>query len=334
MDATFVLQKGILDELYIREDEFKNFLEFIKKYFRDYTLITDFNNEREFILFSEENPLLELLLDKFNQIQFVSDLSNILENKDLLKLSSKRTIVLSMLSDKICNDYLSSHGILFFNLSLLKNWELYSDIILSKSLKVTKDNAIPPKMRFVSFKCISRFFKHCDSIVLFDKYVFSNKSNQLLINNLYVFIESILELNEIIDIMIISEFKGNDITKQYYELKKYLDQKGYSKYNLNLVHHCKAFYPRNFEGLHSRFILSNYIHVRSNDSFNFFKENGDFNNLADIDIKFSLTRDNSHSYFKDLQAIREYISRVKNEPKCPKDELKITFYKNKLSALI
>ncbi|WDF68678.1 hypothetical protein PQ465_20580 [Sphingobacterium oryzagri] len=334
MNATFVLQKEILEELYVREDEFKSFLSFLKSHFRDYTLITDFVDESDFISSAEENPLLELLVDKFTNIEYISDLASYFEDEKFKTLFSQRTIVLSAVNDEICNEYLNAKGVLFFNLGLLKNWEIYSDIILSKSLKVTKDSSIPRDLRFVDFQDLCRFFKYCNSLIIFDRYVFGDKSNQKLVHNLYILIENILTVIPNAELMIISEFKGDEIVKNYNLLNNHLKSKGLLGYSLKLIHHSKAFYPRKFEGLHSRFILSNYIHIISHDSFNFFKEDGSFNNLTDIDIKFNLTNQNNYSYVKDLATVKTYLSKIKNEPNCGNPELKVTYCKDKFSALI
>lgn len=333
MTPTFILQKEIVDELFIREEDFKSFINFIKKKFRNYILITNFINEDDFFEYSKENPLLEILIDKFDKIKFKTDLDKLIQDKSILKKLSKRTIILSDASDSICNDYLNNHGCLLFNLSLLGNWKLYEDILELKSLKVTSDKNYPLNLKFTGFKDFTKYFQFCDTLIIFDKYIFEDKTDQKLSNNLYLLLEEILVGKTKMDIMIISEFKENEITEKYNDLDKYLKQKNFSNYNINLIHHNKAFYPRKIEKLHSRFILSNYTYIRSNDSFNFFKDNGEFNNLVDIDIMFNLTTENSFSYLKDLNTTKIYVSKLKNEPNCSKKNLRITYHENKLNNL-
>lgn len=334
MTPTFILQKEILDELFIREEDFTSFIKFLKKKFRDYILITNFIDEDDFFKCAEENPLLEILIDKFDKIKFKTDLSSLIQDKSILKKLSKRTIVLCNADDNICTDYLDNHGCLFFNLSLLQNWELYEDIMKSKSLKVTTDKKYPSQYKFTDFKDFTKYFRFCDSLIIFDKYIFGDKTDQKLKNNLYKLLEEILFNKAQMEITIISEFHEEEIVKKYNELNEYLNSKNINNYNLNLVHHNKAFYPKKNEKLHSRFILSNYVHIRSNDSFNFFKDNGEFNNLVDIDIMFNLTTQNSFSYLKDLNTTKIYLSKIKNEENCPNKNLRITYYKNKLNALL
>jgi len=333
MKPMFILQKEVVEDLFIREDEFKSFLKFIKKKFRDYTLITNFIDEDEFFKYSKENPLLEILIDKFDQIKFKNDLSTLITNKTILKKLSKRTIVLSDVNDSICNDYLNNYGCLFFNLNLLSDWSLYEDIIKSKSLKVTGDKKYPINLRFTEFKDLTKYFQFCNTLIIFDKYIFEDKTDQRLKNNLYKLLEEILTDKTKMEITIISEFHEDEIIKHYDSLNEYLKLKKFNNYSINLIHHTKAFYPRKIEKLHSRFILSNYIHIRSNDSFNFFKDNGEFNNLGDIDIMFNLTTENSFSYLKDLNTTQIYISKLKNELNCSKKNLRITYYENKLNSL-
>lgn len=334
MDTTFILQKEVVDDLFIREDEFKSFIKFIKKNFRNYTLITNYNNEQEFIKHSLDNPILEIIIDKFDKIKYISNLTSLLEDKTILNYTSKQSIIICNISEIICNDYLDNHGLLFFNLSSLKNWHLYDEIMFSKSIKVTRDANYPNNLKFSNFIDITKYLKYCNSLVIFDKFLFEDKADQKVVNNLYPLIESVLKSNDKMEIMIISEFKDEKITQYYESLKKHLISKGFSNFKLNLVHHYKAFYPKKFEGLHSRFILSNYVHIRSNDSFNFFKDNGDFNNLVDIDIKLNLTTENSYSYKKDLEAVKIYVSKIKNEENCPNKNLRVTFCKNKINNLL
>lgn len=333
MRPVFILQKEVVEDLFIREDDFKSFIKFIKKKFRNYTLITNFINEDEFLKYSNENPLLEILIDKFDQIKYKSDLSTLIHDKSILKKLSKRTIVLSDASDSVCYDYLNNHGCLFFNLKLLNDWSLYEDIIKSKSLKVTGDQKYPTNLRFREFKDLTKYFQFCDTIIIFDKYIFENKTDQRVKNNLYKLLEEILTNKAKMEITIISEFHEDEITNHYDSLNEYLKLKDFNNYSINLIHHNKAFYPRKIEKLHSRFILSNYVHIRSNDSFNFFKDNGEFNNLGDIDIMFNLTTENSFSYLKDLNTTKTYISKIKNEANCSKKNLRITYHENKLNSL-
>jgi hypothetical protein len=334
MNTTFILQKEVVDDLFIREDEFKSFIKFIKQNFRNYTLITNYNNEQEFIKHSLDNPILEIIIDKFDKIKYIRNLTSLLEDKSILNHTTQQSIVICNISDNICNDYLNNHGLLFFNLSLLKNWCLYDDILFSKSIKVTHDVNYPNSLKFSNFSDITKYLKYCNSLIIFDKFLFEDKTDQKIIKNLYPLLESVLKSNKKMEIMIISEFKDEKITQYYDSLKVHLNSKGFSNFKLSLIHHYKAFYPKKFEGLHSRFILSNYLHIRSNDSFNFFKDNGDFNHLVDIDIKLNLTTENSYSFKKDLEAVKVYVNKIKNEEKCPNKNLKITFHKNKINSLL
>lgn len=334
MNTTFILQKDVVDDLFIREDEFKNFIKFIKKNFCNYTLITDFTDETEFRTRAAENPILEILLDKFSKIKYVIDLKSQFENGKILELSSKRSIVLSNIDDTGCQNYLNNHGLLFFNLSNLNKWDFYNEVIFSKSIKVTRDVNYPINLKFTAFTDFTKYLKYCKTVIIFDKYLFGNKTNQRITKNLYKMIEEILLVNKKMEIMIISEFKEDEISIAYDSILDHLKIKGFNEFRLNLIHHSKAMYPRKFEGLHSRFILSNYIHIRSNDSFNFFKDNGEINNLVDIDIKFNLTTENSYSYRTDLDAVKTYVDKIKNEPNCGNKSLRITFYKDKMNYLM
>lgn len=336
MKATFILQKEVLEDLYLREEEFESFIKFIKKNFRDYNLVTDFIDIEETIKCVKENPIFEFLMDKMDQIHYLKNMEQIINDGSITKYCSKRTIVLCTFKDELCHLYHEKLGILFFNLQNLNQWNFFNEVIYCKSLKVTKDKNYPTDIKFVQFSDITQYLKYCTSIIIFDKYLFCNKSNQKIEKNLYSLLLSIFACNnnKNIELTIISEFKDDEIKKQYENIVKLLTAHKINRYKLNLIHHDKAFYPRGFEGLHSRFILSNYVHIISNDSFNYFKDNNNINNLVDIDIKFNLTWKNSRSYLKDLQAVKTYVNKTTNEPLSSKNNLKITSYKCKENSLL
>lgn len=270
MIPTLVLQKEILDDLFLRENEFQPFLNFLKKNFRNYNLIINHNDCVELQQHSEENPIIEILLDKILNITYLFDLDNVLITNQIGNYCNQRTIILCNLDDADCNSRLENSGFLYFNLNSLNKWNFFNDIIYSKSLKVSCDSNIPNEYKFVEWSNITNFLKYCNSVIIFDKYIFCDKSNQKIQDNLYLFLENLFQINSNhIQLTIISEFEKDDILKYHQETNSYLTSKGITTFDLNLVHHTKALYPRNFEGLHSRFILTNYLHILSNDSFNF-----------------------------------------------------------------
>jgi hypothetical protein len=274
-------------------------------------------------------------MDKLDSITFIENLEEILIANKISNYCSLRTVVLCNLDDAHCNSQLEKSGILYFNMNNLREWNSIAEITYSKSLKVSCDANIPNNYKFSGWNDLAKHLKYCGSIVIFDRYIFSDTSNKRLANNLYPFIETILLNNKNhVFLTIISEFENEMISTHHDLLENYLKRKGLNSFTLNLIHHTKAFYPRNFEGIHSRFILSNYVHILSNDSFNFYKENGSFNNLADVDIKLCLTTSNKFSYQKDLENIRTYISKTKNEPNSPSSVLKCTFFRSKSNPLL
>lgn len=334
MIPTLILDKDILDDLYIRESEFTTFIDFLKKNFRNYNLIINHTNQDDLEVHCDENPLIEIILDKIENIIYISDLKETLKNKKINKLCSKRTIIICDLDDIDCNNLLEETGLLHFNLNTLKTCDFFDKILITRSFKVTKNTSIPNENRFKSWNDITQYIKYCNSLIIFDKYIYTDKSNQKLKNNLFKFIESLTLINKKdIDLTIISEFNNDDIVKYYDITYAFFKSKGINNITLNLIHHSKAFYPRDFEGLHSRFILTNYLHIFSSDSFNYFKDNGKFNNLADIDIKLNMSTQNRYSYETDLESIKTYASKLSNDPSAKNLCYKNLYYKNKYCTL-
>lgn len=335
MEVYFVLQKELLDELFIRDSEFKDFITFLKKNFRGYTLLTNYKDFDELIEHSSNNPLLEILMDKFDKITYNIDLESIIRCKEVSKYTSKRTLLLSNIDDVLCHDYLTNHGILSFNLNTLTKWNNYNEFSVGKKLKVTNDDTFPIGMKFSTFSDFTKYLINCDSIIIFDKFLFGEKANQKTTKNLHPLLESLLSINKNnVDIMIVSEFKDDEIKSKHSEIIKFLNSKSINNFNLKLVHFSKAFQPSNSDELHSRFILSNYFHIRSNGSFNYFKDNGKYNQLVDIDINFNLTTSNRFYYEKDLDCLKKYVLKTKNEPACANKNLQTVYHPSKHHSLL
>ena len=103
MIPTLVLQKEVLDDLFVREDEFQPFIKFLKKNFRNYNLIINHNDSVELQQHSEENPIIELLLDKLLSITYLFDLDDVLSTDRIGNYCDQRTLILCNLNDADCN---------------------------------------------------------------------------------------------------------------------------------------------------------------------------------------------------------------------------------------
>jgi hypothetical protein len=333
---SFIIQKDVIDELFIREDEYSEFINFIKNDFFGYTLICDFKSPEEYFTHSNENPLLEIISDKIRNIIYNTNLENDLLNDNIFKNLGERNIFLTNLTENECEKLNSKFGYIFMNIENLNQvWNLFTETSNGKNYKVTSERNVPDKYRMDNWNKLKIYFKNTKSIIIFDRYILGDKTNQKIVDNLFPLLDVICEnsTTKTKKLSIITEFTKDDISQKYSIIETYIKLKKYN-IEINLINHCKSFYPRNFEGLHSRLILTNYLHFMCLDSFNFFKSNGQINNVADLFINFNLCEKFKFSYEKDLNDIKLYISKIVNNPEHPSESNKIMFLKNKNNPLL
>lgn len=340
MKTTLILQNEFLENLFCNQNEtsVKNDLyNFLLTDFSGYDLICDFNNEEEYQLAVQENPIWEMLLDKIDKIAFNKDLEVDLKKENFYKHLGEHNLFLTTYSCEECNDLCLENGYIYLSDDNID--KIWSNLIKDKRnnfFKVSNSSIIPDELKFNSWSKLDSFCYPLTSILIFDKYILNNSSNQKLKYNLFPLLERLLQnvsKTKKITITIISESKKWEIRERQEIIHNYLIENGYTKIEVNIIKHFKAFYPRDFEGLHGRIILTNYLHIRCDDSFNLFKKDK-INNDADIKINFALSAKNRYFYEKELSDIKKYISRLENNEKNPNADFKKLFHPTKNNNLL
>ncbi len=336
----FIAQKKILTDLLTCESGYENFLNFLKNDFFGYYFICDFSTAEEYNDAIKENPLLEIFMDKFIDIKFNPDIENDIFTDEFYNGIGEQNIFLINKSKDECDFLSKNRGYIYLSLSNInEKWELFSKLIEGIHLKVTRSNLIPEENKLDSWNKISNYLTHSTSLIIFDKYILKDSTNQKMQDNLFPLIDIISSQNKYkkpTNITIITELNENkdEIIRKYNLIDSYLKSKHIYHLKINIIKHNKAFYARNFEGLHSRFILSNYFHLKCDDSFNFFKSNQNINNDADPRISFSLSKRHSCFFDKELNDVRNYIERLENNEQNPSNDLKIMYHEDKRNYLI
>lgn len=317
-----------------------DFIEFLKNDFFGYDLICDFSNVDEYQSASIDNPLWELLLDKYNNIKFVPTLSNEIKDDSFYTTIGEQNIFLTDHSLQVCDDLRLERGYIYMNVSNLSvHWENFKNFhTAGVHFKITNSTLIPNNQKLDCWTKLNNFLSPLTSLIFFDKYILEDKANQKMTDNLFPILDLVCRnsdrLKKPLNITIITELKSRSNIEDYHsKINSYLHENNYSNVQLNIIKHNKAYYPANFEGLHSRFILTNYFHFKCDGSFNFFKQNGKINVDTDLRIDFSLSKKHRHFYKKELNDISEYVRRLTNNPSHPNFDMKFMYYNNSQNYL-
>ena len=340
MRKVLIVENEFIEDLFLTQDENelrKDLYEFLNTDYSGYHLICNFKNQIEYEKALNENPIWEIIIDKFETIEYKEAIKIELECKSKNNIHS---LFLLNISKEDCESLTSKFGhLIISNNNLEEKWATFYSLRKGVQYKVTKSELIPDSIKMDNWTKMNQFYNPINSVIIFDKYVLNDSSNQKMVKNLFPLLELILVDKKNIlpvKITIITEPKefGYCIKDRHKSIIEYLKTKGITNFNLNIIKHYKEFYPRDFEGLHSRFILTNYFHFKSDDSFNYFKNNGKINNDADIRISFNLNKNNDCFYKKELNDLRKYLSKINNNADAPKEKHKLMFYPNKENLLI
>lgn len=340
MKTNLVLQNEFIENLFVNQNESdikKDLYDFIISDFSGFDLICDFNDENEYNQAVQENPIWELLLDKIDNIEFNKNLEKALKDDEFYKKIGEHNLFLLQLKKEECSKLSREKGYIFLTDENIDDvWLNFTKEKRNNILKVSNSEIIPEELRFDSWSKLDNFCPPLTSILIFDRYILNDESGQKLKHNLFPLLLKLLQniSNEKdITISIICEPRDWDIESRQKQLNAFLLSNGFTNASINIIKHCKAFYPSNFEGLHGRIILTNYMHIRSDDSFNFFN-NKTINNDADIKINFSLSSKNKCFYKKELIDLKRYISKLVNNSENPKEEYKLLYYPSKKNYLL
>ncbi|WP_024479276.1 hypothetical protein [Cellulophaga baltica] len=340
MRKVLIVENEFIEDLFLTQNDNelrKDLYEFLNTDYSGYHLICNFKNQIEYENALNENPIWEIILDKFETIEYKKALKIELECKSQKNIHS---LFLLNISKENSESLTSKFGhLIISNSNLEEKWAPFYSLRKGVQYKITKSEMIPDSIKMDNWSKMNQFYNPINSVIIFDKYVLNDSSNQKMVKNLFPLLELILVDKKNIlpvNITIITEPKefGYCIKDRHKSIIKYLKTKGITNFNLNIIKHYKEFYPMDFEGLHSRFILTNYFHFKSDDSFNYFKNNGKVNNDADIRISFNLNKNNDCFYKKELNDLRKYLSKINNNADAPKEKHKLMFYPNKENLLI
>lgn len=314
MRRRLVIDKEFLDKFLIsyQEDnpEHVDLRKFFKK-IRDFELLINVNDLDDLKIAADNNPLLEELIDTKPPATICNPglVESIGKNSFFEEQPPYTLFFIESGNDEQAILRAGYENINSFN--LCEKWKIYCSVREDLKRKVTKDRDVPKNLRFDSWTDLKQFAHPVHSIFIFDRYILADKSNQRIMDNLLPLLKNLLNISSSskpVEITIISQC--DDLMKEFKKLKDMLSMELKVPFHLNLYKHDKSYYPRNFEGLHFRRVFTNYFTLKPDDSFNFFKRNGDVNNIAEISILFSFNNADWVMTKSDLQHLKDYISEI------------------------
>lgn len=338
--TTLATTKEFIDTFFINSDKDEyhtDLFQFFQKEIFNVQLVCDFNSADEFVLALSDNPYWELMMDKYDKIIFNPRLDEELTANSFYDNLNEENIFFTSLSIEQCRELQQTRGYIYISSEdISKSWQPIKHIRDHSLLKVTNHPKFPSVLKFDSWDKIDDFLLPLTSLVIFDRYIFSDSGNQRLVDNLFKLLEKVCAnvLLRPLNLTIISEFENdNQLISSYNKVEDFFSQKGISNICFNIVKHDKSKYPSDFEGLHSRLILTNNLRFKCEDSFNFFKRNGKVNNDADIHVSLHMCHSRKCFYEKELSDIKRYVSRLHNHPPETLLANKIFYHPNKSNYL-
>jgi hypothetical protein len=332
--------QNFMEKLFVEYDldEYSSdLLQFIKSETFGVTLICDFSSISEYKEAMLDNPLWELLLDKSDKIKFNTNIENdVFEDTFYQRLDEQNLFLLSL--DEVACEQLSEYrGYVYVSSANIGNaWKPIKLIRENSTLKVTKEQSFPEILKFDNWSKLEDRYLPLTSMIIFDKYILCDKSNQKLKDNLYKLLKIFCsnKLAKPLKLTIISEFNSdNQIKSAYDQIIQYFGENDIGNVELNIIRHDKNEYPSDFEGLHSRQILTNNLRIKCEDSFNLFKANGKINNDADITFSFNMSFNSSAFFEKEVKHLKRYIGKLKNKADDCQVSQKMYFYLDKENYL-
>lgn len=311
-------------------DIYRDFETFIRRVKPEH-LFVKCSTDEDFYEMVIENPFLELIINDSPITLTCQD--SLLENINLWSFYEKGScfkVFLISGSSEICSSLSRQFGYEFIS---PENFDqIWSNYLRNRSdlaRKVTTRTTIDEANRFNSWDCLDSFVHPVNSILINDSYILNDQPNQKIKDNLLPLLKKLLrKRSESLPVEIIifadpAPARQLDYKKIHALLSAELDQVlGPNRYHLNLVRYSK----------HKRFILTNYLLIRCENSFNFFKQGGQlFSDTPWIDFEF-LFSPWDQRLSDDLEELNDKLRKLENSRPDATFEV-INFYPGKTNRI-
>lgn len=246
-------------------------------------LITNYLNSENLYTQIHQDPLLELLInERAPTLEFISNLDSKIFEEEFYEYGSAIKLFLLNKEESICTELSRKFGYECISPeNFERKWTNYrSDRVESYRL-VTKSKLLPKERKFISWESLGDFPHPLNAIVINDRYILNDTIDQRIEKNLLPLLKVLLKnaaknIKVQIIIFIYDANRSFNYEAKHRKILHYLtNELQLTNIELNI---CSG-------ALHSRFIITNFYTITSENSFNYFRDNGDvFNDQSTISV--------------------------------------------------
>jgi hypothetical protein len=305
-----VIDKGFLQSFFTFNSSerhkpiYDDFVQFIRKLEPGFTLVSNFSSLSELFEQATINPLLEIIIEKAPKLELIEDFEQALKQQDYYENSCSLKLCLVEFSSKDCSTLENTFGYSFISgESMAYKWKSYFSKREDLERIISPDTEIDADKRFDSWKTLEQYKHPLNSVVIVDKYILSDKSNQPIDKNLKPLLINLLPKKKTamqIDITIIAEQEERNQRKEplkfkaiFDDLEAFLNREfPENRINLSIVKFSKDLLhklPKEGFRIHDRRIITNYFCFKTGIGFNLFDKKGRVEDSdSEMDVQFNL----------------------------------------------
>ncbi|MEZ4885469.1 MAG: hypothetical protein R3E32_12125 [Chitinophagales bacterium] len=328
-----IITKAFLENYFLEYDaksEYHIDWERFLKRFKSFVLVTDMEELENFDALSpieledfiSSTPFLSLFFDNIHNIVFQKELSSQLQTNEFYQKGSIFKLFFTTIESNQCQELSEKFGYIYLNPNnLVYEWKLFYNAKEDTPIPITLDPKANPK--FDSWEKIKLFQHPIRSMLIFDKYLLSDKSTGPIDKNLFPLLLNLLQdfpLFEELDLTILCELKFNkeseraEKTKTLNKRIQRFFRKNFVHLNVNvtLIHYDEGIRSRYSEKEHDRGLYTNYFFIKVGAGFNVFDKYNKILNASDMDVLFLFSKTGRNVGFRGLRNFKQYINKLES----------------------
>lgn len=292
---------------------FDDFVRFLRKLQPGFTLVSNFSSLEELFGVAATNPLLEIIIEKTPKVVLEADFEHKFKQKEYYEHSGCLKLFLTDFKPEDCRQLEDSFGYSFIcGANLSTKWKTFFSDRDDAVRYITTSLAFEEALRFDSWARLESYKHPVNAVLIVDKYILSDKSNQRIDQNLKPLLKSLLPKKKTelpVDVTIIAEQDKQSAYKEpgkfktvYDDISLYLSREcPHLHVNLSIMKFDRdILYKLSNQGfdIHDRRIITNYFWIESGIGFNIINNRGRVKDSdSTISFKFNMLGPN----YKGLQ---------------------------------
>ena len=334
MQLELIAQKAFFEDFFILQNnenpQHQDFVRFLQEV-EGFALCTDFSDWESLQKQAMENPLLRWLL--FGQgskpvptITFQENLSEALDDAEIYEKGSPFKL---FFTEKETPEAAKQGFVALHPEGLAENWRVFDSQRRDRRVPIDSKS----KVRFDSWEKVKVFQHCCHSILIFDKYLFTEKDvhgnlKTKIDLNLFAFFRHFLahcQLPESLQLYILTDQRNisldNDQLPENWndrprfakrELKAFFNAEFPNlKLEISVVHYDSR--QQQEESEHDRGIYTNYFFIEIGKGLNIFDSQGKIDSRSKIEFNFAFRPTEQNLAQSGLESFAEYLSAA-NKP--------------------